>query len=464
MKYGYAILLSIFITCWFLGYAQVSFADTDDDQSSSAISESQDSDATIAKNYANEIPQKKSEKKEQVKRTNKKRMNAEPEGIMQKLIKELPYEVRKELKNIPAEKRVDWLIDQIIDRKGPMVAARLCQNEKFRENYVKASSDERKELLRKGMKRIISAEGEKKNTMNPGRGKQKAQIKPGIKQQLRSANPQRRQMFREKGGNPGQEAERFMQKNQREIREYVRKRPELRKKLRNLPPEKRREVVKEAIKKGFADDSGRKKMKADKPLMPKRERMDRKKQSKNQQNFNRQAPGRRNMDNMKPGRFGDSEQGRKPKADGKRGRRQMMTPKLPPPPCNMSPPGYPPPQNMPHPGMMSPDMMPYPGMPGQMDPGKFNQFDMFNPPMMPMGPHGGDFRHMFMQRILDDPELLKLFIRDLPPKYKMDLLNSLMNDEKEGKMEVKKHKKSNQKSEERMKKHSIKKPHRKKAS
>ena len=83
-------------------------------------------------------------------------------GIQEKLLRELPYEIRLQAMNIPANKRVDWLVERFVERKAPFAARMLCQNENFRMRYENASPDQKHNMLRQGMKRHLGMQADKK--------------------------------------------------------------------------------------------------------------------------------------------------------------------------------------------------------------------------------------------------------------------------------------------------------------
>jgi len=228
-------------------------ADTDgkiNKESNTKIASADRGEDPLGRKSAGEISLDKSEKAKQAKAKNKriaKKVRAldQMEGkfanltpIEKKLLRELPYEVRLRLKNIPRKERLDWLIDRVIERKSPMVKNMLMKNERFRKAWENTPPEEKQMLLKRGMKAALK----RMDAKNPGKyhepkqkGKMLNQPKQKIKMQNQGIMKQRKMnkpelMRKEKMKNPGMvqrekmQQPRMMQKGKMQHQEMLKQR------------------------------------------------------------------------------------------------------------------------------------------------------------------------------------------------------------------------------------------------
>jgi len=201
-------------------------ADTDgkiNKESNTKIASADRGEDPLGRKSAGEISLDKSEKEKQVKAKNKriaKKVRALDQmvdefsnltPVEKRLLRELPYEVRLRLKNIPRKGRLDWLIDRVIERKSPMVKKMLMKNERFRKAWENTPPEEKPMLLKRGMKEALKRMGandpgkyhepkQKGKMYNQPKQKKKMQNQ-GIMKQGKMNKPEL--MRKEKMKNPG---------------------------------------------------------------------------------------------------------------------------------------------------------------------------------------------------------------------------------------------------------------------
>jgi hypothetical protein len=82
-------------------------------------------------------------------------------SIEEKLLRELPYELRLQAMNISANERIGWMIDRLVERKAGYVERMLCKNENFRTKYRNATPDQRPVMLKRGLQRRFGTQAGK---------------------------------------------------------------------------------------------------------------------------------------------------------------------------------------------------------------------------------------------------------------------------------------------------------------
>ena len=174
--------------------------------------------------------------------------------VEKKLIKELPYEVRKQLKDIPKERRTDWMIDRIVERKAPMVAKHLCRNERFKKAYENASKEDKPKLLKHGLKRQVL--GAMRKSQDGGYDPKRDSAPQDFIKKMNLE--QRRKLMRA----PKEEkldlmTDQIMKQKREEIKRQIENNPELKKKLKEMPEDKRVKYIRDQIKKQIEEKMGK---------------------------------------------------------------------------------------------------------------------------------------------------------------------------------------------------------------
>ena len=259
MKCKISLHLALVFIIGILFFPQTSMAEQPLDDSK--IVASSKSTNTLGKRTAGEIT-KENAKKNRIK---KKRQNKADKKlkyiaennrdfqrlspVVKNLIKELPYEIRKKLKDIPRERRLDWIIGQIVERKAPMVAKRLCRNERFRQLYTNAKDDEKTKLLKLGLKRHVI--GEMSKSGRRGKGAQRDRAKKDFRKRIK---PEQKRKYAQatKKKKLDSMTDKVMREKIGEIRRQIENNPELKKKLLAMPEEKRTQYVRNQIREQVA--------------------------------------------------------------------------------------------------------------------------------------------------------------------------------------------------------------------
>jgi len=278
MKRYLSIMLSVMMCLGILTMSQMAGADETRDDGSTMIASAKSTN-TLGKKPASEISkdaaEKKQAKRNKQKAANKKLMKMKKlhgglgmNPVEEELLMQLPWEIRKQLKDIPRNRRANWMIERLVERKAPMIAKRLCRNKKFKKKYDNASQKEKPEILERGLKLHIQNKV-KKSRRGGVRGFEQGRkeyeflkkMTPEQRKKFSKASPEKRLDFM---------AEKAMKHKGGEIRKVIEKDPELKKKLKKMLPEDRKAAIKKMLKKKMAGDF--KKGMKDRQMQPRRER------------------------------------------------------------------------------------------------------------------------------------------------------------------------------------------------
>jgi hypothetical protein len=252
----------VLIILGILTMSQLAGADETRDDGSTMIASAKSTN-TLGKKPASEISkeaaEKKQAKRDKQKAANRKLMKMKKyhgglgmNPVEEELLLQLPWEVRKQLKDIPQNRRANWMIERLVERKAPMIAKRLCRNKKFKERYDNASQEEKPELLERGLKIHIQSKM-KKSKRGDIRGFEQGRrvyefhrkMTPEQRKKFTKASPERKREFM---------ADKAMKHKGDEVRKVIVKDPELKKKLEKMSPEDRKATIEKLLKQKMAGD------------------------------------------------------------------------------------------------------------------------------------------------------------------------------------------------------------------
>ncbi len=253
-------MLSVMLFLGILTMSQLAGADESRDDGSTMIASAKSTN-TLGKKPASEISKEAAEKKQsqrdKQKAANRRLIKMKKyhgglglNPVEEGLLMQLPWEVRKQLKDIPQNRRTNWMIERLVERKAPMIAKRLCRNKKFKEKYDNASQEEKPEILERGLKYHIQS-NMKKSKRGDVRGFEQRRkeyeyhkkMAPEQRKKFSMASPDRKRDFM---------ADKAMKHKGDEVRKVIVKNPELREKLEKMSPEDRKATIEKLLKQKMA--------------------------------------------------------------------------------------------------------------------------------------------------------------------------------------------------------------------
>ena len=124
----------------------------------------------------------------------------------------LSPEERKKFKNLPPEKKVDFLVERIIEKRGSQIEKRLKNNPEFKKKLEGRSPEDRKAAIKKALKKRIAnkmkkMKGQRQGMMGNGMqmmGKNRQGMnQPGMMQQPMKQGKGKMGNMRQRMGNMG---------------------------------------------------------------------------------------------------------------------------------------------------------------------------------------------------------------------------------------------------------------------